>query len=62
MLVASGRASFSAAGTGKLKVNLTAAGKRLLKNAKTLKLTAKGMFTPSGATAVTATKTFVLKP
>ncbi len=62
LLVASGRASFSAAGTGKLKVNLTAAGKRLLKKAGSLKLTAKGMFTPSGAAAVTATKTFVLKP
>lgn len=62
VLVASGHASFSAAGTGKLKVNLTAAGKRLLKKARSLKLTAKGTFTPTGDTAIIATKTFVLKP
>ena len=62
VLVASGHASFSAAGSGKLKVNLTTAGKRLLKKAMSLKLTAKGMFTPTGGAAVIATKTFVLKP
>lgn len=61
VLVASGRKTFSAAGTAKLKIDLTAAGKRLLKSAKSLKLTAKGTFTPSGSTPVTASKTFVLK-
>jgi hypothetical protein len=61
VLVASGRRSFSAAGTAKIKIKLTAAGKRLLKHAKKLKLTAKGTFTPTGKTPITATKVFVLK-
>ena len=59
--MASGQRSFSAAGTAKIKIQLTAAGKRLLKHAKQLKLTAKGTFTPTGKTAITTTKVFVLK-
>jgi DNA-binding MarR family transcriptional regulator len=47
-------------GTGKLKLRLTAAGKRLLKKAKQLKLTAKGTFTPTGKTATVTTRTFSL--
>jgi hypothetical protein len=61
VLVATGRASFAAAGTGKLKVTLTAAGKRHLKAAKTLKLTAKGAFIPTTGTTVTTKKTFRLR-
>jgi hypothetical protein len=61
VLVASGQVSFPAAGTGKLKLRLTAAGKRLLKKAKQLKLTAKGTFTPTGKAATVTTKTFSLK-
>jgi hypothetical protein len=61
VLVASGQRSFSAAGTATIKIKLTAAGKRLLKHAKQLKLTAKGTFTPTGKTPITATKVFVLK-
>jgi hypothetical protein len=61
VLVASGQRRFSAAGTAKIKIKLTAAGKRLLKHAKKLKLTAKGTFTPTGKTPITATKVFVLK-
>jgi hypothetical protein len=61
VLVASGRLSFKAAGSGLVKLKLTSAGKRLLKHAKRLKLTARGTFTPNGGTAVTATKPFVLK-
>jgi hypothetical protein len=61
VLVASGRASFAAAATQKLKIKLTSAGKRLLKGAKSLKLTAKGSFTPAGRTPVVVTKAFVLK-
>jgi hypothetical protein len=59
--VASGQASFSAAGTSKLKVKLTSAGKQLLKRSHSLKLTAKGTFTPSGAAGVVATKGFSVK-
>ena len=61
VLAASGQVTFSAAGTMKLKIKLTATGRRLLKRSKRLKLTAKGTFTPLGQPVVTATKTFVLK-
>lgn len=61
VLVASGKLTFSGAGTGKLNIRLTAAGKRLLKHAKRLKLTAKGTFTPSGGAAASTTKKFLLK-
>jgi hypothetical protein len=61
ILVAAGQMTFSAAGTAMIKVKLTAAGKRLLKHAKSLKLMAKGTFIPTGKPAVVATKAFVLK-
>lgn len=61
VLVASGQMSFAAAGVGKLKVKLTGAGKRLLKHAKNVKLTAKGTFAPSGKAPVSMTIGFVLK-
>jgi hypothetical protein len=61
VLVASGRRHVSAAGTFKIKLKLTAAGKRLLKRAKRFKVTAKAIFTPTGKRPITATKTFVLK-
>jgi hypothetical protein len=61
VLVASGQITFSKAGTLKIKLKLTAAGRRLLKHSKRLKLTASGKFTPPGETAVTATKVFVLR-
>lgn len=44
-----------------IRVKLTAAGKRLLKHAKSLKLTAKGTFTPAGKTPISITKVFVVK-
>jgi hypothetical protein len=61
VLVAAGHLTFSVAGTATLNVKLTSAGKRLLKHAKQLKLTAKGTFTPTGNTPVTTTRTFTLK-
>jgi hypothetical protein len=61
VLVGAGQRTFSAAGTATIKIKLTAAGKSLLKHATKLKLTAKGTFTPTGKTAITATRTFVLK-
>ena len=60
VLVASGQRSFSRAGTAKIKIKLTAAGKRLLRHARRLKLTAKGAFTPTGKAPITTTKVFVL--
>lgn len=61
VLVATGKASFSKAGTVKLAVKLNAQGKQLLRRAKSLKLTAKGIYTPTGKDAVSTTKTFTLK-
>jgi hypothetical protein len=60
VLVASGRASTSAAGGVKLTIKLTAIGKRLLKARRSLKLTAKGTFTPAGHPATSTTKQFTL--
>jgi hypothetical protein len=62
-LVAGGRLTFAAAGTGKLKIKLTAAGKKLLKgeksgHAKLLKLTAKATFTTASRNAIVTSETF----
>jgi len=62
VLVASGKLIFSGPGTATIKIKLTAAGRRLLKHAKRIKLTAKGTFTPTGKAPITATRTFLLKP
>jgi hypothetical protein len=61
VMVAVGRARFTAAGTKKIKIKLTAKGSRLLKRAKRLKLTGKGSFTPTGGTAVAVSTTFTVK-
>jgi hypothetical protein len=65
-LLASGRLTFTSAGTGKLKIRLTAAGKNLLKGEKSghgklLKLTSKATFTPVGHAAIVIDKTFTPK-
>ncbi len=41
-------------------IMLTAAGKQVLKNVKTLKLTAKGTFTPILYASAVTTRTFTL--
>jgi hypothetical protein len=61
VLVASGRLTFSATGTAAINVKPTAQGRRLLKHVSRVKLTAKGTFTPTGATPITAARAFVLK-
>ncbi len=61
VLVASGKLTFSAAETGNLKIKLTAAGKRLLKHAKRLKLEAMGTFGPVGGMAVSSISGLQLK-
>jgi hypothetical protein len=61
VLVASGQMTFPAAGTGKLKVRLTAAGRKLLKHATKVKLTAKGVFTVAGKVPVSVAKTVLLR-
>ena len=59
-LVASGKTSSHSAGTVKLTVKLTAKGRSLLKHAHRVKLTSKGVYTPSGARGVSTTKSFTL--
>jgi hypothetical protein len=44
-----------------ITIRLTALGKRLLGHSRTIKLTAKGTFTPSGGPATSVTKSFRLK-
>jgi hypothetical protein len=61
ILIAGGRHTFRAAGTATIKVRLTAAGRKQLRHAKRLRLTAKGTFTPVGAAAVTATRRFTIR-
>ncbi|HEX4733570.1 MAG TPA: hypothetical protein VH247_04095 [Thermoleophilaceae bacterium] len=61
ILVASGKTTFAAVGSRQLKVKLTAAGKRLLKKARRIKLTAKGNFVPTGGRAITGRRSFTLK-
>ena len=42
-------------------MKLTSAGRRLLEGAQSIKLAAKGTFTPKGEEPVTRTKTFTLR-
>lgn len=60
-LVARGSARFAAAGTKTVEVRLTKLGRRLLRGARPLGITAQGSFTPSGGAAVSATKRFTLR-
>ena len=61
VLIASGRLAFPAAGSAALKLKLTSAGKKLLRHARRLKLTALATFTPTGAAAVRTSRAFTLK-
>jgi hypothetical protein len=60
VLVASGKVSVSSAQTVTVKMALTESGRRLLRSAKKIRLTAKCIFTPSGDSAITTYKTFQL--
>jgi len=60
-IVATGKVTFTAKGSKPLAVSLTKKGKQILKNAgSSVKLTAKGSFTPPSQPAVTVTKSFTL--
>jgi hypothetical protein len=59
--IASGRVSFTKAEKGKITVRLTAKGKRLLRHAKTLKVTSKSTFTPTVGRAASKLKSFTLR-
>jgi hypothetical protein len=61
VLVASGQASFSGAGVEKVRIRLTAQGRKLLKHGKTVKVEAKGVFVPEGGAGVDVTRTIELR-
>jgi hypothetical protein len=60
VLVASGSASFKAAGATTLTLRLTGPGRRLLRHASRIRLTATCAFTPPGHVAVIALQPFSL--
>ncbi len=60
-LIATGSATFAAPGDAKLRVQLTAAGRRLLAKRGGVKLTAHAVFRSAGHAAVTATTAFTLR-
>jgi len=60
-LVATVRATLNQAGKAKVKIALTRKGRKVLKPAQRIKLTAKGSFTPTGASTTTTTKAITLK-
>lgn len=64
VLVASGTKTAKKAGDGRIRVRLTKKGKKVLKRVrkgKTLKLTAKGSFTPTGQKATSVKLGITLK-
>jgi len=58
--VASGSAIVSTSGTATVKIALTSAGKRMLKRAARISLTATGWFSASAVEAVVASRAFTL--
>jgi hypothetical protein len=61
VLVASGGLTLRGAGTGSVSIRLAAAGWRMFRASRRLRLTANCIFTPAGATAVRASATFELR-
>ena len=60
VLFAGGKVSFPTAGTRKVTLRLTLAGRKLLRHRKSIELTAEASFTPSGKRTITATRSFRL--
>jgi Ig domain of plant-specific actin-binding protein len=61
VLVASGKLTFKAAGTGRLRIGLTAAGRRLLGRAQRVRLTVRGRFVAGGGVVVSGTTNLVVR-
>jgi hypothetical protein len=61
VMIASGRHRFTAAGTGTLRLKLTAAGRRAIRHAKSLKLTIVTRFAPAAGEPVVATKRLTVR-
>jgi hypothetical protein len=60
VLVAIARVSFGHAGAARATVRLTPKGRSLLRHSKRLKLTARGVLTPTGGLPIAATESFTL--
>lgn len=61
ILFASAQLSFSAPGTRKITIKLTSKGQKLINGKASIKLTAKGSFTPPGQKAIVAIRAFKLR-
>lgn len=61
VVIASGRASFPAAGKKTVVLKLTSNGKKVLKHKRKLKATLSATFTPTGGVAISAKRTVSLK-
>jgi hypothetical protein len=61
-VVATARRALGRTGKGTLAIALSRDGRRLLEHAKSLAVTAEGVFTPYGGTPIVATKRFSLRP
>jgi len=61
VLVASGQLTFHSATTATIKLHLSPAGKRLLRRAAKLRLTARCVFAPTGKAPITMLKSFELR-
>lgn len=61
VLIAIGTTSYFESSTRRLTIKLTIAGKRLLKHSRSVRLTAKGLFSPKVGSTVVALRTFTLK-
>jgi hypothetical protein len=59
--VATGQLTFSTARTAQITVNLTSAGKQLLKHATAINLTARGSFRRPGQPTTIATEIIALR-
>jgi 2-methylaconitate cis-trans-isomerase PrpF len=62
VLIATARTVLQRSGKTTVHVTLSSAGRRLLKGSKHMSLTTNATFTPTGANAVTVTKTCTVKP
>ncbi|MBS1877987.1 MAG: hypothetical protein JST31_00585 [Actinobacteria bacterium] len=61
VLVGHGSLEFGAAGAKRLRIALTAAGRKLLKSSKRVKIEISATFSPTGGSAVSTALAFVLK-
>jgi hypothetical protein len=61
ILVARGRVNFAASGSRRVLIRLTSKGKQLIKHVRSIKLTAMGLFTPTGKAPVVLLRRFTLR-